>query len=182
MTDHRAKYRLVAMMEKIIDIQTQTSPVSVHQVNSLDKEFRGCESFSALMLTIVKSTVPEALLPNTPIQDLPLDPSVHPHMVSFFLMLLSSGHTSSRAPTAHCSVKTLAQPPSFRPSNERGCGPVKLQIWRELCGIIRERSGNCAACQAAGHLSSIIDFSLVVLLVSCFYRISLLVSERRGYR
>nr|XP_019004911.1 transcriptional regulatory protein [Kwoniella mangroviensis CBS 8507]OCF68372.1 transcriptional regulatory protein [Kwoniella mangroviensis CBS 8507] len=67
---HRAKYTLITMMERVIDVQTQASAVSYNSVMQLDSELRE-----------FKKNLPEHLLPNVAIQDLPLDRSVDPHLV-----------------------------------------------------------------------------------------------------
>nr|XP_019008279.1 transcriptional regulatory protein [Kwoniella pini CBS 10737]OCF47060.1 transcriptional regulatory protein [Kwoniella pini CBS 10737] len=67
---HRAKYTLISMMERVIDIQTQASLTSYQAIIQLDSELRE-----------FKSTLPEQLLPTVAIQDLPLDSSVNPHLV-----------------------------------------------------------------------------------------------------
>ncbi|ORY28500.1 fungal-specific transcription factor domain-domain-containing protein [Naematelia encephala] len=67
---HRAKHRLMHMLEKMIDLQTQTSPVSYNAVVQVDSEL---EKF--------KKALPEALLPNVAVLDLPLDRMLHPHLV-----------------------------------------------------------------------------------------------------
>ena len=41
---HTAKYRLIALFEKVIDVQTQVAPVSQAAVKALDKEVEDCES------------------------------------------------------------------------------------------------------------------------------------------
>ncbi|KAK8847607.1 hypothetical protein IAR55_005466 [Kwoniella newhampshirensis] len=67
---HLAKYNLMGMMERVIDVQTQTKAVSFTAVTQLDTELRE-----------LKKNLPEVLLPNVAIQDLPLDANVHPHLV-----------------------------------------------------------------------------------------------------
>ncbi|WVW78218.1 hypothetical protein I302_100169 [Kwoniella bestiolae CBS 10118] len=67
---HRAKYTLITMMERVIDVQTQASAVSTNAVMQLDSELRE-----------FKKNLPEHLLPNVAIQDLPLDRNVDPHLV-----------------------------------------------------------------------------------------------------
>nr|XP_018265258.1 transcriptional regulatory protein [Kwoniella dejecticola CBS 10117]OBR87416.1 transcriptional regulatory protein [Kwoniella dejecticola CBS 10117] len=67
---HRAKYTLISMMERVIDIQTQASSTSPYAITQLDNELRD-----------YKRNLPEQLLPNVAIQDLPLDSSVDPHLV-----------------------------------------------------------------------------------------------------
>ncbi|WWC86691.1 uncharacterized protein L201_001568 [Kwoniella dendrophila CBS 6074] len=67
---HRAKYNMITMMERVIDVQTQASAVSYNTVMQLDSELRE-----------FKQNLPELLLPNVAIQDLPLDRDVDPHLV-----------------------------------------------------------------------------------------------------
>ncbi|WVQ79861.1 hypothetical protein IAT38_001961 [Cryptococcus sp. DSM 104549] len=67
---HRAKYGLMHLMERVIDIQTQTAAVSYAAVAQLDLDLRE-----------YKKNLPDLLLPNVPIQDLPLERNVHPHLV-----------------------------------------------------------------------------------------------------
>ncbi|WRT64573.1 uncharacterized protein IL334_001505 [Kwoniella shivajii] len=67
---HRAKYTLITMMERVIDVQAQANAVSYSAVMQLDSELRE-----------FKKNLPEHLLPNVAIQDLPLDRSVEPHLV-----------------------------------------------------------------------------------------------------
>ncbi|OWZ64278.1 hypothetical protein AYX15_03919 [Cryptococcus neoformans] len=67
---HRAKYGLMHLMERVIDVQTQVVPVSLTVVSQLDSDLRE-----------YKKNLPELLMPNVAINDLPLDPNVHPHLV-----------------------------------------------------------------------------------------------------
>ncbi|WVQ91888.1 hypothetical protein IAS59_005693 [Cryptococcus gattii] len=67
---HRAKYMLMNLMERVIDVQTQVVPVSLTVVSQLDSDLRE-----------YKKNLPELLMPNVAISDLPLDPNVHPHLV-----------------------------------------------------------------------------------------------------
>ncbi|WWD21698.1 hypothetical protein CI109_106184 [Kwoniella shandongensis] len=67
---HYAKYTLMGLMERVNEVQTQTTAVPFAAVTQLDTELRK-----------VKESLPEVLLPNVPIQDLPLDANVHPHLV-----------------------------------------------------------------------------------------------------
>ncbi|WVQ98275.1 hypothetical protein IAU59_005398 [Kwoniella sp. CBS 9459] len=67
---HRAKYKLIVMMERVIDVQTQTNAVSYTSVMQLDTELKE-----------FKKNLPELLMPNTAIQDLPLDRDIDPHLV-----------------------------------------------------------------------------------------------------
>ncbi|WVF69574.1 hypothetical protein IAT40_004352 [Kwoniella sp. CBS 6097] len=67
---HRAKYKLIVMMERVIDVQTQTNAVSYTSVMQLDTELKE-----------FKKNLPELLMPNTAIQDLPLDREIDPHLV-----------------------------------------------------------------------------------------------------
>ncbi|ODN79453.1 hypothetical protein L202_03431 [Cryptococcus amylolentus CBS 6039] len=67
---HRAKYQFMEFMERVIEIQTQVDPVSFVTVAQLDQEVRE-----------FKKNLPELLMPNVPIQDLPLGSQIHPHLV-----------------------------------------------------------------------------------------------------
>ncbi|KAL1413451.1 hypothetical protein Q8F55_001218 [Vanrija albida] len=67
---HRSKYRLIMLMEKVIDIQTQTTPVSYSSVCKLDAE-----------LVEFRKSLPESLLPSVSIVDLPLDRMLPSHLV-----------------------------------------------------------------------------------------------------
>ncbi|OCF33828.1 transcriptional regulatory protein [Kwoniella heveanensis BCC8398] len=67
---HRAKYKLIVMMERVINVQTQTSAVSYTSVMQLDTELRE-----------FKKNLPELLMPTTAIQDLPLDRDIEPQLV-----------------------------------------------------------------------------------------------------
>ncbi|WVQ75829.1 hypothetical protein IAR50_005462 [Cryptococcus sp. DSM 104548] len=67
---HRAKYQLMELVERVINVQTQVDPVSFVTVAQLDQQVRE-----------FKKNLPEILMPNVPIQDLPLDSQIHPHLV-----------------------------------------------------------------------------------------------------
>ncbi|WVN87270.1 uncharacterized protein L203_102447 [Cryptococcus depauperatus CBS 7841] len=67
---HRTKYQLMNLMERVIDVQTQVTPVSFSVVSQLDSDIRE-----------YKKNLADLLLPKVPIQELPIDPSVHPHLV-----------------------------------------------------------------------------------------------------
>ncbi|WOO81902.1 putative transcriptional regulatory protein [Vanrija pseudolonga] len=67
---HAAKHRLVRMLEAVIDVQVQPTPVSYATVVELDGQ-----------LQEFRRTLPESLMSNVAIQDLPLDTDQHPHLV-----------------------------------------------------------------------------------------------------
>ncbi|WVR09794.1 hypothetical protein IAU60_006870 [Kwoniella sp. DSM 27419] len=67
---HRAKYTLITMMERVIDVQTQPNAVSFSAVMQLDSELKE-----------FKKNLPELLMPTVAIQDLPLDRDIDPHLV-----------------------------------------------------------------------------------------------------
>ena len=153
MQDHRAKYRLIALMEKVIEVVS--SPISLASGNSKRKQdlsrsnrlpasIRSSENVSlASRLSAdpaVKNSVPDSLLPSVPIQSLPLDPSFHPHVVSgitIFDHRLMPGHTSSRLSPVAGPKSAAAQPPTFRPSIEgKPRGSISRPLWRKLHGAV----------------------------------------------
>ncbi|KAL1412387.1 hypothetical protein Q8F55_000132 [Vanrija albida] len=67
---HAAKHRLVRMLEAVIDVQVAPGPVGYATVVELDGQ-----------LQEFRRTLPESLMSNVAIQDLPLDADQHPHLV-----------------------------------------------------------------------------------------------------
>lgn len=72
------------MLQEVADWDQQTSTTAVPYtlVQSMDKEVVECRCYPQYALTmIVKEGLPEDLSPKMPIEDLPFDPNLHPHLV-----------------------------------------------------------------------------------------------------
>jgi hypothetical protein len=93
---HHAKHCLVKMLERVVDVQVQPTPVPYSAVVDLDLELQECEWRSEAMCSTiaiivfrycllthnaVRKSLPESLMCSVAIQDLPLDTSLHPHLV-----------------------------------------------------------------------------------------------------
>lgn len=67
---HESKYRLVLLMEKVIEEQTRTTTGSYAHVLSVDEE-----------ILRFQASLPESMLPSVKASELSVDPSIHPHTV-----------------------------------------------------------------------------------------------------
>ncbi|BEI81882.1 hypothetical protein CcaverHIS002_0210420 [Cutaneotrichosporon cavernicola] len=67
---HRSKYRLIEIMERVLDVQTNAKPTPYSTVQAVDKE-----------ITTFRDNLPETMLPKTQISDLPMDRLLSPQIV-----------------------------------------------------------------------------------------------------
>lgn len=67
---HRAKAGVAMLLEQVIDLQTSVALVAHSQVQEVDKA-----------LCRFRDELPATLLPDVPIDKLPMDSDIHPHMV-----------------------------------------------------------------------------------------------------
>lgn len=102
LTDHRAKYRLISMMERVIDVVRSTYQeilkrdirltiskprLRLYRYNKYkvwtesSGNVRRCFYRRLPADLAVKRSVPDTLMPRVPIQSLPLDANIHPHLV-----------------------------------------------------------------------------------------------------
>ncbi|CAK9785666.1 hypothetical protein CC85DRAFT_288374 [Cutaneotrichosporon oleaginosum] len=67
---HRSKYRLIEIMERVLDVQTNAKPTPYSTVQAVDKE-----------ITTFRENLPDTMLPKTQISDLPMDRMLSPQIV-----------------------------------------------------------------------------------------------------
>lgn len=164
---HDCKYRLVALMDKIIEEQTRTTKGSYSKVLAIDQE-----------ILEFRANLPESMEPKLKASSLSMEPDLHPHTVlhrlSIRLLVMETRiylHRSyftkaleevSRSPTPHLGldcILTSALTGSGRPFKYQEEVPQILPgHLRVSCGVDQYRPAN-------GHLSSLAGRQVVVLLV-----------------